>query len=348
MFHRYSDLITLPTTYNTSAILGLDNLTKYYNTTQILGLGNLTNYINASSFNESVDDRVAVLIQNGTGITWSYNDTANTLTPTVTAAGTGNVTGNGTSTVNNFTIFSNTAGTEIKDSGYSGSSFFPKSSTISGDNLTNITWTKVDNIAVTSAQITDYTINATDISNYTITGLKIANETINGTQVTNYSLNASELSNYTITGLTIANATINATQIGGANITQDQAVNTTSNVTFNNITGLTQQQKCFAYYNITNSSDFVFDTNPSSARTITRVFGLCTGGTNVTGMLEIHDQNGTYIQRVNTTDWIFSNNTGLAITSFGNATYPINSSLYWNTTAQNGSPSFFTIKVYYN
>ena len=34
--------------------------------------------------NERVDDRVAALIQNGTGITWSYNDVGNTLTPTVT------------------------------------------------------------------------------------------------------------------------------------------------------------------------------------------------------------------------------------------------------------------------
>jgi len=33
---------------------------------------------------ERVDDRVAALIQNGTGITWSYNDGSNTLTPTVT------------------------------------------------------------------------------------------------------------------------------------------------------------------------------------------------------------------------------------------------------------------------
>jgi hypothetical protein len=37
-----------------------------------------------TDFAEAVDDRAAVLIQNGTGITWSYNDTAGTLTPTVT------------------------------------------------------------------------------------------------------------------------------------------------------------------------------------------------------------------------------------------------------------------------
>ena len=35
---------------------------------------------------ELIDDTVAQLIQNGTGITWAYNDTANTLTPTVTIA----------------------------------------------------------------------------------------------------------------------------------------------------------------------------------------------------------------------------------------------------------------------
>lgn len=32
---------------------------------------------------ERIDDRVATLIQNGTGISWAYDDTANTLTPTI-------------------------------------------------------------------------------------------------------------------------------------------------------------------------------------------------------------------------------------------------------------------------
>jgi hypothetical protein len=45
-----------------------------------------------TDFSEAVDDRVAALIQNGTGISWSYNDTSNTfaasLTNTGVAAGT--------------------------------------------------------------------------------------------------------------------------------------------------------------------------------------------------------------------------------------------------------------------
>lgn len=37
-----------------------------------------------SDFSEAVDDRAATLIQNGTGITWTYDDAGNTLTPAVT------------------------------------------------------------------------------------------------------------------------------------------------------------------------------------------------------------------------------------------------------------------------
>lgn len=45
---------------------------------------NLAEGTNLYFTDERVDDRVAALIQNGTGITWSYNDGAGTLTPTVT------------------------------------------------------------------------------------------------------------------------------------------------------------------------------------------------------------------------------------------------------------------------
>jgi hypothetical protein len=40
--------------------------------------------VNKYFTDERVDDRTAALIQNGTGISWSYNDGAGTLTPTVT------------------------------------------------------------------------------------------------------------------------------------------------------------------------------------------------------------------------------------------------------------------------
>ena len=36
-----------------------------------------------SGLGESIDDRVDALIQDGTGISWTYNDTLNTLTPAV-------------------------------------------------------------------------------------------------------------------------------------------------------------------------------------------------------------------------------------------------------------------------
>lgn len=41
-------------------------------------------YTLTTALSESIDDRVAALIQNGTGITWTYDDAAGTLTPAVT------------------------------------------------------------------------------------------------------------------------------------------------------------------------------------------------------------------------------------------------------------------------
>lgn len=104
--------------------------------------------------------------------------------------------------------------------------------------------------------------------------------------------------------------------------------------------------KGFTYYNITNASDFNFDIS-LGAKNITAVYMLCNGGTNVTGVLEKHDINGTFLAAVNSTAWVAVNNTGLWITSFGNATMIANETLYWNSTSVNGAPTFFTIKVYY-
>jgi len=44
---------------------------------------NLTEGTNLYFTNERVDDRVSALVQNGTGISWSYNDVSGTLTPTI-------------------------------------------------------------------------------------------------------------------------------------------------------------------------------------------------------------------------------------------------------------------------
>lgn len=48
------------------------------------GVGTIT--ISNTGLSESIDDRVAALIQNGTGISWTYDDSANTLTPAVSIA----------------------------------------------------------------------------------------------------------------------------------------------------------------------------------------------------------------------------------------------------------------------
>lgn len=46
-------------------------------------LGHTHNSFEIIDFNEAVDDRVSALIQNGTGLTWSYNDILGTYTPSV-------------------------------------------------------------------------------------------------------------------------------------------------------------------------------------------------------------------------------------------------------------------------
>lgn len=65
-----------------TSIVGISGTKAQFDTAcsdgNFLYVGDVTQYTD-----EMVDDRVAALIQNGTGISWSYNDPLNTLTPTV-------------------------------------------------------------------------------------------------------------------------------------------------------------------------------------------------------------------------------------------------------------------------
>ena len=75
-------------TLNTSTIT--ENTNLYYTQTRFdtafgnKSTANLTENTNLYFTNERVDDRVSALIQDGTGISFSYNDGENTLTPTIT------------------------------------------------------------------------------------------------------------------------------------------------------------------------------------------------------------------------------------------------------------------------
>ena len=66
-----------------------DDHTQYYNASRIttwlstITTTSLSEGTNLYFTNERVDDRVSSLIQNGTGISWTYDDAANTLTPAI-------------------------------------------------------------------------------------------------------------------------------------------------------------------------------------------------------------------------------------------------------------------------
>ncbi|XOB42626.1 MAG: hypothetical protein ACKKMP_01045 [Candidatus Nealsonbacteria bacterium] len=89
-----SNYLSLTTWYSTTTD-GLDegNSNKYYSTQLFAAdlAGTTTDALTEGSNNkyftdERSDDRVAVLIQNGTNLTWTYNDPSNTLTGNVTDA----------------------------------------------------------------------------------------------------------------------------------------------------------------------------------------------------------------------------------------------------------------------
>ncbi len=80
--------------------------------------------------------------------------------------------------------------------------------------------------------------------------------------------------------------------------------------------------------------------------TLTEVSMICRGGTNVTGMVHICDNNATSCIPVNSTDWTAENGTEMKITTFENRTINATGRLLWNTTTVNGNPPNFEVTVF--
>lgn len=69
--------------YYTKAESNLYFYNKTYIDTYFSPVGHSHVAANIADFSEAVDDRISSLVQNGTGLTWSYNDGLNMFTPTV-------------------------------------------------------------------------------------------------------------------------------------------------------------------------------------------------------------------------------------------------------------------------
>ena len=86
---RVDDRISLLIKNGTGITWAYDDVLNTLTPTVTLASFTTTNLAEGTNLyytDERVDDRVALLIKNGTGISWSYNDALNTLTPTVTLA----------------------------------------------------------------------------------------------------------------------------------------------------------------------------------------------------------------------------------------------------------------------
>jgi len=101
------------------------------------------------------------------------------------------------------------------------------------------------------------------------------------------------------------------------------------------------QTKGFAYYNITNSSDFLIPPLPIAIN-LNKVTAYCQGGTNVTFMLEECNATGGACVGVNSTAWIAVNNTELEIVNFSDGAIDAGDHMKCNVT-QEGNPTFFTL-----
>lgn len=177
--------------YNASEILALDNLTKYYNTTALLALDNLTNYFNTTT------------LLGLSNLTNYYNKTA-------------------IQALDNFTYYFNATTTLALDNltNYfnittSNSTYFQLKDSISGNNITNLSATKIDNwVNNVSVQNVQWKTGANVYVEPKFEALNSSNVTLTlGNDTTNNEVNLTA---------ELVNTAVSAGSYGYANITVDE------------------------------------------------------------------------------------------------------------------------------
>jgi hypothetical protein len=197
---------------------------------------------NITDFSEAVDDRVGSLLVAGSNITLNYDDTANTLSITSTAAGGGggDVTGPVSSVNDRIALFSGTTGKVIKDGGILLSAKLDASAYTAADVLAKLL--TVDSTgSLLDADFLDTQSGAYYLDRTNHTGTQSADTLTNGT--TNKVFTATEQTKLTgiATGAT-ANSS-DATLLARANHTGTQSADTITDGTTNKAYTATEKTK---------------------------------------------------------------------------------------------------------
>lgn len=182
---------------------------------------------------ERVDDRVAVLIQNGTGITWSYNDALNTLTPTVTYPGSFSGFANPSASIG-LTANNGTATTAMRSDATPALSV-SISPTWSGTHTFSnaIVGSVTGNAATATVLATARNINGTSFNGSADITVTAAAGTLTGATLAANVLASSLTSVGTLATLTVTAAIVGSVTGNAATATALQTARTINTVTFN-------------------------------------------------------------------------------------------------------------------